>query len=508
MKFLGRLEKAKEFWFLLIASFVFFFLRFPSLFEPDWYGDEGIYQVLGMGIRQGRLLYKGIFDNKPPLLYVFYSFVNGDLFWIRFLNLLFGLGALITFFYLSKKLFNNKYLSYFSTIIFGIFFGLPIIEANIANAENFMLLPIILGALLLINKGKSKRKEIIAGLLIGIAFLFKIVAVFDFAAFLIFIIFTDRAFSFKEISKEKILAVLYKIYPFVLGFIIPIFLTFVIFAIQGNLPDFIKAAFFSNIGYVGYGNNFIIPQGLLILKLLILAVFIWFIYFKREKLKVEGIFIYLWFAFSMYNAFFSERPYTHYILVLLPSFCLLLAYLFDTQIRQKLSDFRKHKSFYQFFLSWGSTAGKLIIIGACLILIIHHFWFFTKTGSYYKNFFLFVTNNESVISYQGSFDKNTPFDYEIAGYIKSNTISSDSIFLWGNNSQLYKLTDKMPAGKYAVAYHITNFKDGISNTKQALEKTKPKFIIIMKNAGNYPFSLADYALKINIGTASIYERIF
>ena len=73
MKILGKLEGNLSCWFLIIISVVFFFLRFPSLFEPNWYGDEGVYQTLGIGMNAGRLLYKGIFDNKPPLLYFLYS---------------------------------------------------------------------------------------------------------------------------------------------------------------------------------------------------------------------------------------------------------------------------------------------------------------------------------------------------------------------------------------------------------------------------------------------------
>ncbi|HXS15287.1 MAG TPA: hypothetical protein VN711_04105, partial [Candidatus Saccharimonadales bacterium] len=68
-----RLQKSSHFWFLLAASLVFFLLRFPSFFEPYWYGDEGIYEVIGYGLTHGRLLYQGIWDNKPPLLYLIYA---------------------------------------------------------------------------------------------------------------------------------------------------------------------------------------------------------------------------------------------------------------------------------------------------------------------------------------------------------------------------------------------------------------------------------------------------
>src|SRR3989344_9540207 len=98
MKILRMLEKNTGFWFVLASSFVFFLLRFPSLFEPLWYGDEGIYQVIGSSLNNDTLLYKEIFDNKPPFLYWLYSIFDSDQFAIRLVSLIFGLLSIIIFF--------------------------------------------------------------------------------------------------------------------------------------------------------------------------------------------------------------------------------------------------------------------------------------------------------------------------------------------------------------------------------------------------------------------------
>ena len=104
MKFLARAEKSRNFWFLLIA---FYFFRFVFLtFEPYWYGDEGIYQVLGMAIRNGRLLYRDIWDNKPPLS-IFSILFNSDQFWLRLVSVVFGILALIAFYALCKNFFSK-----------------------------------------------------------------------------------------------------------------------------------------------------------------------------------------------------------------------------------------------------------------------------------------------------------------------------------------------------------------------------------------------------------------
>ncbi|MCL6096777.1 MAG: glycosyltransferase family 39 protein [Patescibacteria group bacterium] len=494
MRILQKLEKTRDYWFLLITSLFFFLLRLPSLFEPYWYGDEGIYQVLGIAMNQNKLLYKDIWDNKPPLLYFVYSIFESDQFWVRLFSLMVGLLTIIAFYFLTKKLFVKERVVWITTALFALLFGLPLLEGNIANAENFMLLPIIAAGILVLKSAQIKihntRYKILffAGLLLGIAFLFKIVAVFDFAALLLFSVFADSSFSFKQMFKRTTLIFeIKKITVFILGFVLPVILAAFIFLFNGAISYFIKAVLFSNVGYVGYGNKFIIPQGFLILKLFALGLFCLFVYAKRKSLSYPTMFIWLWFAFSLFNAFFSQRPYTHYLLTLLPAFCLLVGYcLFD----------KKRQGF------------TFLVLVFTFAIVVKNFWFFIRFPFYYTNFISFITNGESVSSYQAFFDRQTPIDYELAAYINSNTNQNDSIFIWGNNAQVYKLTNKLPPGKYTTAYHITNYPDGVSNTKKGILVKKPKAIVIMPNVGPIPFSLMDYREKIKIDNVLIYERIF
>ena len=145
---------------------------------------------------------------------------------------------------------------------------------------------------------------------------------------------------------------------------------------------------------------------------------------------------------------------------------------------------------------------------SAFIAVLLNFNFYTKTIFYYQNFAAFILNRQSVSSYQSFFDKSTPRDYEIANFINLNTKASDNIFFWGNNAQVYKLTNKLPPGKYAAAYHITSYKDGDSNTKTGLETNKPKFIIVIPNVPIFPFSLAGYDRKISIAGVDIYEKLY
>lgn len=504
MAFFARLEKAKEFWILLIISLVFFFLRLPSLFEPYWYGDEGIYQTIGIALRDGKILYREIWDNKPPLLYIVYALFSADQFSIRFLSLIFGISSIIAFFLLLSSLFSSflkenakksQKLQFIITFIFSILFAIPLLEGNIANSENFMMLPILIAGLLIfkvMQKMHSKNFQFsifnsqlfIAGFLLSFAFLFKTVAIFDFSAFFLFIFFI----MYKNI--KSFIPFIKSFIPLFLGFFIPIFATSIFFLIKGAFSDFFQAAFFQNVGYVGYGNSFIIPQGFLILKLVILFCVSLILFINREKFPKALIFITLWFSFSVFNAFFSGRPYTHYMLVLLPSFLIFLGFLLN--FRPSL------KTFYIV-----SLISYLIISS----LILKNFNFYNKIGAYYQNFLLFITNEKSIDSYRSFFDRNTPRDYILAQFINTNSTPEDSIFIWGNNAQLYALTSKLPPGRFTVAYHITASKNYILETYKAFSQKKPRYVIITSSE-SLIFPLSFYKEKYTIENAIIYERTY
>lgn len=510
MKFIEKIEKKKETWFILYTIILFFLLRLPSLIEPYWYGDEAIYEVIGMALNKGRMLYSQIWDNKPPLIYLIYAFAHADQFTIRLFSLVSAVSSAIIFYYLSLRLFRSYKISTVCTVFYIILFATPILEGNIANAENFMLLPIIAASLLVYKISEAKKTNqaqikpqvtlFFAGLLLSVAFLFKIVAIFDFAAFLIFLTFLYLPEKFVS-PKGKLLILenkrLYKdllknLMIYATGFLIPIALTVLYFLIQGSFIDFMQAAFLNNISYIGYKNKFIISQGFLLLKLLALFSVIGLLFWKRKIIPQSIMFILIWFFFSVFNAFFSGRVWTHYLLVLLPSTVLVLGLLFE----------RKAKKI------------RIIILGLLIILIYFVNVFFKisissieKTFQYYQNYALFITNKKSIKEYQKYFDRRVPRDYEVARLIVNKLKPDDSVFIWGNNPQIYVLSNTLPPGKYAVEYHISQSSKAVEETENDLKMIKPKYLIILSEMTHIPFSIEAYINKYYLEGAIIYERI-
>jgi hypothetical protein len=503
MKLLRRLEKNKDCWFLFIISILFFLLRFPSLFEPYWYGDEGIYQTIGLAMNQGRMLYSQIWDNKPPLLYVVYALFQADQFVIRLVSLLFGIMSVFFLYLLTKKLFQDRVISMISTSFFAVLFALPFFEGNIANAENFMLLPIVIAGFLVYTFRfqisdvaakilTSKWQVFGAGVLLSIAFLFKIVGLFDFAAFFLFSLFLLLPKKISYVFKKSyLLSLLTQLAPLVAGFLLPLFFTFLYFALHHAFTAFIQGSFFGNIGYVGYGNTFFIPQGFLILKLLLLFLFVVVLFVFRHKLPKSALFILLWLGFSLFDAFFSQRPYTHYVLVTLPSLSLgvgLFVYLRGIYSRSLV-----------FLL--------LIII---TFLLLHNFYNFgyKRTFLYYQNFIQYMMGRKEIVSYQSFFDRKTPRDYALAQFIKQHTHPNDILFVWGNSAQIYALSHTLPPGKYTVAYHMTQNTASLRETAADLSRTHPRYIVLLSGMSAFPFAITSYVNVFNFNGAAIYEKTY
>lgn len=477
-------RKYSTVWFLIGISLLFFLLRLPSLIEPNWYGDEGIYQVVGRAIHNGALLYRDTWDNKPPLLYFLYALVNGDLFLVKFASFAAGLMSAITFFFISKKIFKGN-IPYAITTLYAILFGTPLLEGNIANAENFMQLPTLLALYCLIVYTKTKKMNliIISGLLLSIAFLFKIVAVFDFFAFLTFLFFLSWDGLY---SKSRIF--LSRLYPsaiFTLCFLSLFIVSLLYFFSKGAFVPFYRAVFGENIAYVGTQNSLVFPMGILIIKSLLLVGALLLLFAKRKNFSMWSLLIYIWFIFSLYNSFFSHRAYTHYLLVLLPAFCLLIGHMVSN-LRTRIAD--------------------VILVVGVIAFATMHFSLYKYTYPYYKNYIEFITGKNDITAYQLFFDRNTPRDYEIASFIKLNSVNNEKIFLWSDSAQVYALSNTQPIGKYVVAYHMTFYKDGIDEAKRNIEIYKPRFIIQTADYPEIKNFLSSYDLRYRIQGVTIYER--
>ncbi len=475
-------------WIILVLALVLV-LRIPSFLEPFSYGDEMIYLSVGEGIKHGLPLYSGIYDNKPPLLYLLAA-LAGNVFWFKTILAFWSLATIVLFWKLSEKLFPNKTkVQKTAVVIFALLTTLPLLEGNIANAENFMIGPIVAAFLLLMDKKGYSKDIFVAGVLFGIAALFKIPAAFDLLVIIVFWLVISGLK--KEALKDTFTKSLY----LVAGFLVPICISLAWFLLAGNLGDYIRAAFLQNIGYLSswrpqdINKPFSLRNLPLLIRLGIVAVGVAILFLKRSKLSNKFIFLTVWTFFGLFAATLSERPYPHYLLQIAAPLSFLFAILFAEK----------------------SLEQSLVILPIVLVFFASFyfkFWYYSTSG-YYSRFIKFAVGKSSREEYLASFGRQVPTHYEIARFLASSTNPSEKIFVWGpDSSAVYALSRRLPPGKFVADYHINDFSSKEKEVR-ILENNPPKFIIILPEAGGFPqllsFLKKSYMLIFNINEAEVWR---
>ena len=474
---------------LEIFFVVIILLRIPSFFEPFNYGDEMIYLTLGQGIRQGVPLYLGLHDNKPPLLYIMAA-IAGNLFWFKTLLAAFNLAAIYLFWKLTKLLSpKNNLFQKISTIIFGIFSTFPLLEGNIANAENFMAVPTLLAFVCVFSKKENFKRTFFIGFLFSLASLFKIVAAFDILGLLAFWLILSKRKNFVELVK--------KVVVLSIGFLIPIAATFVWYWLRGALPEYIVAAYLQNVGYVSswrpsdVAKPFLEKNAPLLIRASVMFFGFGILYAFRKKLSKQFVFVSAWLLASLFAVALSERPYPHYLLQSLPPISLLLGMLFT------------YKNFEQ----------SLVVIPLTLAFFVpfyFNFWYY-QTGSYYLRFVNFATKRIDMQEYLTSFSSTTPRNYKIADFLIQSSKPSDKIFVWsGDSSTIYALSRRLPPTKYVAGYHFIDFSSK-EETLKILSNNLPKFVIITPDSFEFnelkTFVSDNYYLISEIDSAEIWLKL-
>jgi hypothetical protein len=326
-----------------------------------------------------------------------------------------------------------------------------------------MLLPTIAGFLVFLN-GKKKYQFYFSGFLLGLAFTIKIPVFIE----LFFLIFYFLVINFSEIKKSFLN---YFAKPFLMGigFLTPTFFYLIYFYLLHALSPFLNSALLQNFSYISSwstGNQTSsISSGGVIQRFTILIIFLTifaFLYFK--KIINHKFFLILgWFFVCIFGALLSTRPYPHYLVQLLPSFCLLFSYFFFSKILNKIF---------------------IILSFVFLVFIFYKYnFYFYKNLAYYHNFYSYLFNFSATDTYRNYFGSDVNTTYQIADYIRQNCNENEKIFVWGDNPDIYALSDRLPVGRYTVAYHIRDF-NGFDQTIKSIQAVSPKFIIYFLNESN------------------------
>ena len=479
-KILGFIEKHE---ILLIILCAVALLRLPGLFEPNRYADEDIYLTIGQGLAQGLVLYRDIFDNKTPLIYLV-AMVAGNVMWFRLILMIWNLVNVSLFWKLAEKLVTKKWGVVLATALFSVFSTIPLLEGEIANGEIFMIMPALAGVLLLLTGNgqitKARAAFFWSGILFAIAFLFKVPVAVEFFGIVLFLVF------FRKIVDGRLGLLLS-------GFALPIVTSLVYFWLMGVGEIYVRSALLQNIAYLsswGGGKASILSGGLMT-RALILGPALLLVWLNRKKFSLGFGLAWVWLATALFGALLSGRPYPHYLLEIVGPASLLVV-LFLTQV-----------SVYTGIFTLGLT---LAVMGA---VVKYNFWYY-QSLPYYQNFLEYRLGRKTQEQYNRFWGGEVAANYEAARYIRKVTKSGDKIFIWGTRPAIYILSKRLPVGKYTVAYHVLDFSAKEEIADQVI-KERPKIIGVVANEVEFPqlsgILASNYVLVKEIDGLLIYLRL-
>lgn len=468
-------------------------LRLPSLFTPHYYGDEEIYFVMGRAWKMGVPMYEAMFDHKPPLIYVMAGVFDTV---YLFRAALMGWMVLHTIFFwkLARLVFakSKRILPYISSLIFVILNSLPALEGNIVNAELMMMMPVTLSLLMVWKTKESNwQRFLLAGLVAGIGWLFKVPVMFDVMAIAIYLfIFRKKTFvdGVKEVFSRPFWA-------YITGFALPLLMTFAYYYLKGHGESYLATVFSVNLSYVSSWETstwaFNPFRSGLVVRGTILGVFTLLLYLLRKKLDKRLVLVLLWLAFSFFGALLSARPYPHYLLQPIVPLSLLLPMLVITE------------SFWAWLM-----IGYVSIWGIVTMRQVG-FWWYPNTPLYI-NFAEFVTGKIDKQEYLERFD-GARRNYKIGRYLKERMPEEDNLFVWGSDAAIYNITKKLPSGgKYIVNFHVHDLGKH-EYVMENLKISKPMFIVVLPNTTEFPQLMEllerEYLETMDVEGAKVYRLV-
>jgi len=488
----------------MVILFLIFVLRFPSLFEPFWYGDEGIFAAVGRNLNLGGTLYKDAWDNKPPMIYLTYAaifnFFGVSMFWLRLVAAVVVLATAAIVYEIAQATIGTRR-ALAAAFIFGFLTSLRIIEGNLALTEIFMILPISLAMLAAIKRNFDYLSLAVAGFLIAVASLYKQVGALEAAALGIFLFLT--AANFWEFIKKGI--------ALTIGFVIPYVVTFAYFASKGLVNDYIFGAYTYYRIYLGESPKYAVLVN--ISKILPIAAAIFYGLWKKFRgKKVETSFLFiLWGAFSFLGSYFSGRTYGHYLVQAIPAISLLLA-----QIR-----FPNNNNFFR-SINKASIVFAIFFFIPLIFLTRLLFSDFISGGpvnqiKYFRNFVDHATGHKTLTAYNDFFDSNVNIVNALADAINQRGAKGSSVYIWGDLPWLYAIVDAQNPVRYVTSFHVFGVPNGREEVISKLLASPPQYIIRGQSSIGYFAELekllnARYTLSVKIENTQLYflkkENVF
>ncbi len=540
-------------WFkigIALAVLLFLFLRLPSLVEPHWYGDEGIYAAIGSEMSRGELLYLDTWDHKPPAIYVLYALSSGaqglQLPLLKLLNIFAGLLAIFLMFKLAQQLWQRqpqvatavcRWLTLAAVFAFAIVFGGTGVEANTVNAENFFI-PLVLAAIwvyLRFGQARPVKAAVTAGLFLGIAVLFKFHPLLDAAALGWFILLGALKFTKGNYlpTGSTVMTALKRIVAYGLAIAMPLALVAVYYALIGQFQAFFGAVVSYNFGYSGEFNasglGFLLLPDTFTVRILLTAAAVLVLSILQISGKVKPVwgFVILWLIVALFGAKLSGRPYAHYFMQVVIPLLLTVMMIMGSQFSnykhsaiEFLSRFTTGAliaflvvyavlaMFWQDYeVKWGYASSNYQSVGLTYLAqqTVSGFpqWQTTSPGLLAKQ----AASTQAGRDWQRVFNDEALGVYRLGEFLQSQVNEGERAFIWANRGWSYSLAGVDNSSPYVVYYHIDD-----RNISQVVKTMAESTIVVIDRSYTLRPELesllsSNYQLSAKDGNFEAYRQI-
>ena len=492
--------------------------RLPGLFDPPWINDEGVYATIGRLLLSGEALYRQVWENKPPGIYLLFAAVQ----WIvggahllpgiRSVAAICSVIALLALYALIAPRYGRA-TAYLAVALAGIGLDLPLLDGLQANAEIFLIAGTTTGMALiwphLDRRPPTSAALLVAGVAFGIAILFKLVAGADLLAAIAILLG-----GYLERPWRVIITLL-------VGVALPLAAVGAWLGVQGLLGDALYATVGYNRGYVATGQTLHAPIVTLLSVLVPVAlVFSGIALYLRAMGRQRPIFAAAacwWLALSLIGALASGRSYLHYYLEAIPplAICLSLG-LRQAVLRsgvarsgaslttpETLPPLPRHAGQPTTVNRLASstvgcapvdqTLGRIlvgllitwtVVVPLVAALAVQGETVNSPPGShrlgYYAHFWEYATGALTYTQYADRVDSHAGRNIAVANYLASHPATPRRLYVWGNAPWIYFLSHYEHATRFLSAYYNPPIPGGMAQVLASLRANPPPYIVVVE----------------------------
>lgn len=462
---------------VFLAYAVYLLGRLPSFFEPHWYTDEAGYTTTAQGLLNGKLLYAGIWNNKPPLhlwtVALIVRLFGPSEAGLHLLTLIAGLCTLAAVMWVAPKLVGPRATA---AVVLGcaLLLALPVLDAELALPETLLAAPAAWAGALLLAKLHDRSHGVpdrawwpaAVGALAAVAIAYQQTALADAVAFGIVLILSPLAGRREVLLYSAFVAV-----PTAAWLLAVIALAGghnVLFALAGFYVPYTQAVLPS----VGAGR--LLYFGGLLAASLLALVGAWL----RRRDGVAWIAA-VWAVFALLVPAAAHQPYPHFLLPSLVPVALALPLLLrrDWALR----------AVGQARLGAVSLGAAAVVAGVMAHgagidwippLSGHGYNGYRTLTTYYVDPAAILVTTGSLNSWQNKFDDRVAADRAVALWVKRNHLTGATAVVWSSDAWLYataQLEQVMPTAPIYNDFVLLGMDGQVSGRVRQLD---PALIIV------------------------------